>query len=154
MADTKITLLDEGTILSLLDWLVFVDVSFTSGPGFHGPDGTDVKVRLSTLIEALRMNGAQLINPRVAAYTPVLGDQGKIITMTNAINIPLTLPAATTVPFPVGTWFDVIQLGAGKTPFVPEGGIPAYRTVKAGSRVRAQLLAVDSWHISGELETV
>lgn len=48
-------------------------------------------------------------------YTLVLSDAGKIIEMNNASANTLTIPANSSVAFPVDTRIDVIQYGAGLT---------------------------------------
>ena len=46
-------------------------------------------------------------------YTLVIGDAGKTVTMDNASAMTLTIPANSSVAFPVGTTIDVIRKGAG-----------------------------------------
>jgi len=48
------------------------------------------------------------------AYAPVLTDAGKLITLSNAAAITMTIPANTSVAFPVGTVLNLLQLGAGQ----------------------------------------
>ena len=47
-------------------------------------------------------------------YAPVLTDAGKLITLSNAAAITLTIPANAAVAFPVGTVINLLQLGAGQ----------------------------------------
>lgn len=49
------------------------------------------------------------------SYTLLLSDAGKIIEMNNASANTLTIPANSSVAFPVDTRIDVIQYGAGQT---------------------------------------
>lgn len=49
------------------------------------------------------------------AYELVIGDAGKLITMSNASANTLTIPANASVAFDVGTRIDVLQKGAGAT---------------------------------------
>ena len=46
-------------------------------------------------------------------YTFVLTDQQKIVTMNNASSVTLTIPANSSVAFPVGTQIIVINKGVG-----------------------------------------
>ena len=48
-------------------------------------------------------------------YTAVLTDADKIISMNNASANTLTIPANTSVAYPVGTKLNIMQLGAGAT---------------------------------------
>ena len=47
------------------------------------------------------------------AYELVLGDAGKIVDLTNAAAIALTIPANSAVAFPINTRIDIHQNGAG-----------------------------------------
>jgi hypothetical protein len=47
-------------------------------------------------------------------YTLVLADAGKMVTLTNASAITLTIPTNASVAFPVNTRIDLLQYGAGQ----------------------------------------
>lgn len=47
-------------------------------------------------------------------YSLVLADAGKLVTLSNASAIALTIPANSSVAFPVGTVINILQLGAGR----------------------------------------
>jgi len=49
------------------------------------------------------------------SYTLVLSDAGKIVEMNNGSANTLTIPANSSVAFPVDTRIDIIQYGAGAT---------------------------------------
>lgn len=55
------------------------------------------------------------------AYTLVLTDQSKLVTLTNAAAIAVTIPTNATVAFPIGTQIDFSQDGAGKVTFSGAG---------------------------------
>jgi hypothetical protein len=57
------------------------------------------------------------------AYTLVLGDAGKYVTLSNAAGITLTIPTNATVAFDVGTVVNVVQLGAGQVTIAGAGGV-------------------------------
>lgn len=57
------------------------------------------------------------------AYTLVLGDAGKYVTLSNAASITLTIPTNATVAFDVGTVVNVVQLGAGQVTIAGAGGV-------------------------------
>ena len=48
------------------------------------------------------------------AYTLVLTDAGKLLTLNNAAAVTLTIPANASVAFPTGTRIDLLQYGAGQ----------------------------------------
>lgn len=104
-----------------------------------GPAGTSGSTA-NTLVDGLTLNsagnlklnvsGSQLLRSDNYEYTSVLtgtnaqtgtsytlvaSDAGKIITMSNASANTLTIPANSSVAFPVGTRIDIVQLGAGQT---------------------------------------
>jgi len=88
-------------------------------------------------------------------YTLVLGDAGKLVTLTNASAITLTIPTKATVAFPIGTEVKLYNGGAG---LVTVGG--AGVTLNAsGTKVKltAQYsmaiitkIATDTWVLSGD----
>ena len=90
------------------------------------------------------------------AYTLVLGDAGKIVTLNNASAVSLTIPTNATVALPVGTRVDLAQFGAGQ---VTIGG--AGVTIRSsGAKLKltgqyscATLLkkATDEWLLVGDL---
>ena len=48
------------------------------------------------------------------SYTLVLADAGKLVTLSNAAAITLTIPANASVALPLGTRIDLLQYGAGQ----------------------------------------
>ena len=57
------------------------------------------------------------------AYTLVLGDAGKYVTLSNAASITLTIPTNASVAFDVGTVVNVVQLGAGQVTIAGAVGV-------------------------------
>ena len=51
---------------------------------------------------------------KIASYTLVIGDEGKMIEFNSASNLTLTIPANSSVAFPVGTQILIARLGTGK----------------------------------------
>ncbi len=47
-------------------------------------------------------------------YTLALTDAGKMVTLTNAASITLTIPTNATIAFPINTRIDLLQYGAGQ----------------------------------------
>jgi 2-keto-4-pentenoate hydratase len=90
------------------------------------------------------------------AYTLVLGDAGAFVTMTNAAASTLTIPPNSAVAFPVSTFLEGAQLGAGQVTITAGVGV----TVNAapGLKVAAQFgtfgllkVATDTWLAYGRL---
>jgi hypothetical protein len=90
------------------------------------------------------------------AYTLVLGDAGKLVTLTNAAAVTLTVPTNATVAFPVGTEIDLAQLGAGQVTVVGDTGVTVNGS--PGLKIAAQYgaatltkIATDTWLLVGQL---
>lgn len=94
-------------------------------------------------------------------YTLVIGDANNGVTMNNASANTLTVPAESSVDFPVGTVIPVVQLGAGATTITGATGV-SINGVSAGSSTlteqhsAASLLKIasDSWNLAGDRGTV
>jgi hypothetical protein len=91
------------------------------------------------------------------SYTLVLTDAGKMVTMTNGSANTLTVPANSSVAFPVNTRLDIIQYGAGQTTIAAAGGVTIY---SSGSKLKltgqysgASLWkkATDTWVLVGDI---
>jgi hypothetical protein len=108
---------------------------------------------LSSEIEAL-----------TGAYTFGPGDIGRRFTVTSGSGVTLTVPADPASPltgdepaaytFPVGTRFEVTQLGAGQVTVAAASGAAVHGnpTVKAAgqySKVVIEKVAANSWIVSG-----
>lgn len=62
------------------------------------------------------------MNDQTDSYTLVLGDAGKMVTMTKSTANTLTIPKNASVAFPVGTYVLIYQGGAGQTTIAPVDG--------------------------------
>jgi uncharacterized protein YceK len=92
------------------------------------------------------------------SYTLVLTDAGKLITLSNASAITLTIPTNASVAFPLNTRIDLIQIGAGQVT-VSGAGV----TIRSsGSKLKltgqysgATLWknATDEWYLIGDIAT-
>jgi len=92
----------------------------TDDPGFE----LDVVIdNLSDAVEALEtVVGFQPINAQTGtSYTLVASDTLKLVTLTNAAAITLSVPAGV---FVAGQRIDVVVLGAGMATVVPGAGTP------------------------------
>lgn len=101
---------------------------------------------------------AQPINAQTATtYTLVASDAGKLVTLSNAAAVTLTLPKDADASIAVGTYIDVVQLGAGQVTVVAGSGATlrvSGATAKARaqySRLGVQKIAADTWSVFGDL---
>lgn len=89
-------------------------------------------------------------------YTLVLADEGKLVTLSNASAITLTVPPNSSVAFDVGTYIDLAQIGAGQVTVAQGSGVTVnatpglkFRAQYAGATLRKT--ATDTWLLFGDL---
>lgn len=98
-----------------------------------------------------------LINAQTGTtYTLVLSDAGKMVTLSNAAAIAVTIPLESSVAFAIGTSVDMLQLGAGQVTVAGAGGVtvnatPGLKTRAQYSALTALKIASDSWVVVGDL---
>ena len=80
---------------------------------------TAANVWLLNALPNYQLNNAQT----GTTYQIVITDQQQLITMNNAAANTLTIPTYSSVSFPVGTWIDVQQIGAGVTTIVAASSV-------------------------------
>jgi hypothetical protein len=96
------------------------------------------------------------INAQVGTtYTLVLADDDKIVTLTNAAAITVTVPLNSAVAFPVGTEIELIQRGAGQVTFAPSGAVVlngrlGLKIAGIHGVVYLLKLATDTWILKGD----
>ncbi|MGB9730018.1 MAG: hypothetical protein ACPL1B_09160, partial [Thermoprotei archaeon] len=84
--------------------------------------GTRVELRIT----AGQIQELQFITTNAqtgTSYTLALSDAGKLVVLTNSSAITVTVPANSSVPFPIGTQIDFLQGGTGKVTFSPASGV-------------------------------
>ena len=90
-------------------------------------------------------------------YTLVAGDAGKMVTLSNASAITLTIPTNASVAFPTNTRIDLLQYGAGQVTIAGAGGVTVN---SSGSKLKlsgqysgASLWkkATDTWVLIGDI---
>ena len=90
------------------------------------------------------------------SYTTVLADASKLVTLSNASAITLTIPANSSVAYPVGTKIDLAQLGAGQVTVAGAGGVtvnatPGLKFIAQYSAATCIKTATDTWLLVGNL---
>jgi hypothetical protein len=88
-------------------------------------------------------------------YTLVLTDNGRLVTLSNAAAITLTVPTNASVAFATGAVINIQQIGAGQVTVAGAGGVTVTGT---GTKLRTQYSAAalvktgtDSWTLIGDL---
>ena len=92
------------------------------------------------------------------SYGLVASDAGKMVTLSNASAITLTIPANASVAFPVGTEIDILQLGAGQvTVAITSDTLNSYNSLTklAGQYAGATLkkTGTTTWVLVGNLSS-
>lgn len=96
------------------------------------------------------------INTQGGNYTLVIGDAGGFIRMNVAGANTLTVPPNSAVAFPVGTFIEGVQAGAGQTTITPGAGVtinavPGLKTAAQYSTFGLLKVATDTWLAYGRL---
>lgn len=122
------------------------------------PEGEkDATTTIGAVREAVGGGSTVDINAQTSTtYTLVLGDAGKLVTLTNGSAITLTVPTNASVAFPVGTVVALAQLGAGLVSVAGDTGVTINGVTPGdedlvGQWATASLtkLATDTWLLSG-----
>ena len=106
---------------------------------------------------ALQEQAYQAINAQTGTtYTTVLADGGKLVTLSNASAITLTIPPNSSVAYPVGTKLDFIQIGAGQVTVAGGTGVtvnstPTLKFRAQHSGASCVKIATDTWQLVGDL---
>jgi hypothetical protein len=107
----------------------------------------------------LEKNIYMLVNEQTGtSYTLVLSDDHKLIDLNNSSAITLTIPANTSVAFPIGTQILICQKGTGQVTISPGSGVTinsfesVNKTVSQYSMAGLIKIATNTWRLFGDLE--
>lgn len=91
------------------------------------------------------------------SYTLVLGDKGKLVSLSNAAAVTATVPPNSSVAFPVGTTLKIASAGAGPVQITPGAGV-TINSLGGFTRLAGQYAFVDLiksatniWYMTGQL---
>ena len=100
----------------------------------------------------------QAINAQTGTtYTLAASDCGKLVTLSNASAITLTVPQDSDATIPIGTYVDLYQLGAGQVTVVAGSGATLRKnaaTAKLNGQYASafvQKISANTWRLGGEL---
>jgi hypothetical protein len=147
---------------------VDASVSVTTSQQLYGvSEGTSEVVRLpggtgvfpkGLEIDSGVFGQAQEINPQTGtSYTLDSSDAGKLVTLSNAAAITLTVPQDSDESIAIGTYIDLYQLGAGQVTVVAGSGATlrvSGLTAKLRaqySRATVQKVSANTWSLGGDL---
>ena len=127
-----------------------------------GKDTTDTltnKTLTSPILNTPTINDARqnlTLNAQTGTtYTLVITDNGRLVTLSNAAAITLTVPLNATVAFATGAVINIQQIGAGQVTVAGASGVTLNGT---GTKTRAQWsaaslikTATDTWTLIGDI---
>lgn len=121
------------------------------------PEGDTLPKSILPELDAADICGTEVNAQSGTAYTLVLTDAFKMVTMDNADANTLTVPPDSDVAFPVNTRIDLGQDGAGQTTIVAGAGVTirtpeTLKLRKQWSKASLIRRAADVWDIVGDLE--
>jgi len=94
------------------------------------------------------------------AYTTVLSDNGKLITLSNASAITATIPPNSSVAYPVGAQLNFVQYGVGQVTVTQGAGVTIVSTGNTASapKTRTQYssataiqVSANNWLVAGDI---
>jgi hypothetical protein len=99
------------------------------------------------------------IGTETASYVLTLNDANKIVEIDSSDPNTVTVPASTSVDFPIGTSVDVIRYGQGVTTITPGDGV-TIRSTESNTKLTNQYSAAtlykrdtDEWILIGDLSS-
>lgn len=92
------------------------------------------------------INGPTLNAQTGTAYTLAASDTGKLVTLTNAAAITVTVEPEATVAFTAGAAVGLAQLGAGQVTLAAGSGV----TINGGSAFNAQYSAAQLYYLDSD----
>lgn len=89
-------------------------------------------------------------------YTLVLADAGKIIELTSASAVNVTVPPNPSVAFPIGTVIEIVRIGAGTVTLVQGSGVTILTSISLVLRAQnssaiLRKRSTDGWIVAGDL---
>ena len=167
ITDTRVSVTTNLPVGDLTEVAAGTGITVTNGTGPIPTVAIDSTV--ATLTGSQILTNKSLTSPKVnlginaqtgTTYTTVLDDNGKLVTLSNAAAIAVTIPLNSSVAYPIGAQINMVQLGAGQVTVAGAGGVTVVSTgaTAATPKTRAQystLTAVqtstDNWLVMGDI---
>ena len=132
------------------------DATLLARANHTGTQAISTVTGLQTALDGLAPIRATINAQTGTTYTLVLSDENKLVTLTNAGAITVTLPSDASVAIPIGGRIDFAVLGAGMATFVAGSGATANGTPSLVTRAQysaasAIKVAANTWLVVGDL---
>jgi Pectate lyase superfamily protein len=103
-----------------------------------------------TALFAAHPSGAPLVRAFTASFTANMSDANRTLESTATTAVTMTLPANATVAYPIGTFMDLYQYGAGVVTIAGAAGVTVRGTTTTTQygRLRLYKRATDEWIVS------
>ena len=97
------------------------------------------------------------LNAQTAAYTFVLADRGKLVSVSNGSAVACTVPPNSSVAFAVGTSIQVMQYSTGQVTITAGSGVtlratPGLKLRTMYSSCTCTKIGTDEWLVTGDLD--
>jgi hypothetical protein len=157
-----VTLAIDSTVATLTGSQALTNKDLTAGSNTFPSS-------LATLTGSQTLTNKILTAPQVnlgvnaqtgTTYTTVLDDNGKLITLSNASSIALTIPLNSSIAYPVGAQLNLARLGAGTVTIAGASGVTVVSTSATASTpgLRIQYstataiqTSINNWLVVGDL---
>lgn len=167
ITDTRTSVTTNLPVGDLTEVAAGTGISVTNGTGPIPTVAIDSTV--ATLTGSQTLTNKSLTTPKInlginaqtgTTYTTVLDDNGKLVTLSNASAIAVTIPLNSSVAYPVGAQINMTQLGAGQVTVQGAGGVTVVSTGATASapvtRVQYSTLtavqtSTDNWLVIGDI---
>lgn len=131
-----------------------------AGTGITVTNGTGPVPTVAVDTDTVALKNLSINAQTGTTYSTVLADNGKLVTLSNASPITVTIPLNSSVTYPVGAQINMTQLGAGQVTVQGAGGVTVVSTgaTAATPKTRVQystLTAIqtstNNWLVIGDI---
>lgn len=168
ITDTRVTTTTNLPTGDLTEVAAGTGITVTNGTGPIPTVAINTSVT-ADLTTAQTLTNKSLTTPKInlgintqtgTTYTTVLDDNGKLVTLSNASAIAVTIPLNASVAYPVGAQLNLAQTGAGQVTVAGDSGVTVVSTgaTAATPKTRAQYstltcvqTSTDNWLVMGDI---